>query len=230
MIRTREPRPAPIAKRHLLAELRDGLAWVFRKPVLRWLALTGFCCNFSTVSVWTMFLLYGTGDLHFSSTTLGMVFSVSSVGGLVGATLSHRVIRRFPIGRVYFVSLTVLLGPLIIVLAGGPRAVLTGVVTLSFFTSYLGLGVANVVVVSLRQTTTPLSMMSRMTACFRTLLFGGGALGGLVAGLLCEAIGPKHALVAAAILSAAVVVALLFSPVSRLRALPPLAEEPTAAA
>lgn len=230
LIRTVEPKPEPTVKRHVLVELRDGLAWVFQKPILRWLALIGFCCNFSMITVWTMFLLYGTHELHLSSSTLGAIFSTASVGGLLGAIISRKVIARFPLGRVYFVAQTALLiGPTVIVLAAGPKVVVVGLVILSFFTTYLGLGIANVIIVSLRQTTTPQSMMSRMTACFRTLLFGGGALGGLTAGLLSGGIGDKNALIVAAAFSAAAIIGLILSPVSRLRELPPPATEPTAA-
>ncbi|MEV1172612.1 MFS transporter [Nonomuraea sp. NPDC049784] len=82
--------------------------------------------------------------------------------------------------------------------------------------SLLGTGV---IIVSLRQTVTPPSMMGRMTALFRTLLFGGGALGGLSAGLLAGAIGAHAALTIAAAASAAVIIGLFASPVSRLREL-----------
>ncbi|WP_371679401.1 MFS transporter [Streptomyces sp. NBC_01276] len=228
LIRTPEPRPAPTAERHVLGELRDGLRWVLRQPVLRWLALVGFCCNFSMITVWTMFLLYGTHGLELSPTTLGTVFATASVGGLLGALVSRRAIARFPLGRVYFAAQSaLLLGPSVIVLAGGPKPVVVGLVTASFFTTYLGLGIANVIIVSLRQISTPPSMMSRMTACFRTLLFGGGALGGLTGGLLTGAIGERNALAVAASCSAAVVVALVFSPVSRLRTLPTAIGEPS---
>ncbi|MET8629230.1 hypothetical protein ABZW30_36780 [Kitasatospora sp. NPDC004669] len=71
------------------------------------------------------------------------------------------------------------------------------------------------IIVSLRQAVTPQSMMGRMTAAFRMLLFGGGSLGGLSAGLLTGQLG---ALTVAATGSAVVVMALLLSPVSRLRA------------
>jgi len=63
-------------------------------------------------------------------------------------------------------------------------------------------------------------MMGRMTAVFRTLLFGGGALGGLTAGLLSDAVDPRTALAIAATASAAVVIALVASPVTRVRGLP----------
>lgn len=229
LIRTHEPRPEPAAKRLLLTELRDGLHWVLRDRILRWLALVGFCCNFSMITVWTMFLLYGTRDLHLTSTTIGGIFTTASVGGLIGAVISRRVIGRFRIGRVYLVAQSaLLLGPTLIVLAAGPRPVMVGMFILSFFTTYLGLGVAGVIIVSLRQTSTPQSMMGRMTAVFRTLLFGGGALGGLCAGILAGALGARNALTVAAVASAAVVIALILSPVSRLRDLPPPSTRGTA--
>jgi MFS family permease len=217
----KEPRPERPERRHLAVEIREGLAWVFGTRVLRWLAAIGFCCNFSMITVWTMFLLYGTRDLHLAASTLGAIFATASVGGLIGATVSRKVIARFRLGRVYFCAQTaLLLGPTLIAAATSPKSVVVALATASFFTTYLGLGIANVVIVSLRQATTPPAMLSRMTACFRMLLFGGGALGGLTAGLLSGAIGDRAALVAAAAFSAAVIVALAVSPVTRLRELP----------
>ncbi|MEV0644055.1 MFS transporter [Phytomonospora sp. NPDC050363] len=220
VIRTREPRPEPV-RRHLGNELRDGLNWVLRNPILRALALIGFCCNFSMVSTWTMFLLYADRDLALGSAVIGGIFATASVGGLIGAVVSRKVIARFPLGRVYLVAQTaLLLGPALIAVAGGPTPVLVAMFVASFFTTYLGLGVAGVIIVSLRQTSTPQSMMGRMTAVFRTLLFGGGALGGLAAGLLAGGLGARGGLIAVAVASAAVVIGLLLSPVSRLREVP----------
>ncbi|WP_337661947.1 MFS transporter [Actinoalloteichus sp. AHMU CJ021] len=231
LIRTREPKPEVTTERRASRELKEGLAWVFGKPLLRWLAIIGFCCNFSMITTWTMFLLYGTRTVGLDSTTLGLIFGTASIGGLIGAVVSRRVVGRFPVGPTYFVAQTgLLLGPLLIVLASGPQPVMIGMFIASFFTTYFGLGIANVIIVALRQTLTPQSMMGRMTACFRTLLFGGGALGGLCAGLLADAIGARNALVVAAVGSAAVVVGLILSPVSRLRKMPDAVTEtpPTA--
>ncbi|MCC9306232.1 MFS transporter [Kitasatospora sp. RB6PN24] len=230
LIRTPEPRPEPAAERHLWRELREGLGWVMRDGVLRALALIGFCCNFSMITVWTMFLLYGTHDLHLGSTVLGTVFAIASIGGLIGALISRKVIARFPLGRVYLVAQSaLLLGPSLIPAAAGPRPVMIGIFILSFFTTYLGLGVAGVIIVSLRQAVTPQSMMGRMTAAFRTLLFGGGSLGGLSAGLLTAQLGARGALTVAAVGSAVVVIGLVLSPVSRLKDLPPATKGPATA-
>lgn len=227
LIRTREPRPSPAPGRHMGRELRDGLRWVLGDRILRWLAFLGFCCNFSTMTVWTLFLLYGTRDLKLEAALLGGVLATASVGGLVGAVVSRRLITRFPVGRVYLAAhLALFLGPALIAVAAGPRPVMVGLFVLSFFITYLGLGVGGVIVVSLRQTCTPRSMMGRMTAVFRTLLFGGGALGGMSAGVLAGALGAGDALTAVAVGSAALVVAPAVSPVVRLRRLPDPVPDP----
>jgi hypothetical protein len=82
----------------------EGLVWVLRDPILRWLAFIGFCCNFSMNTVWTMFLLHATHDLHLASSLIGLIFGMPSVGGLLGAIISRKVINSFPLGRVYLIA------------------------------------------------------------------------------------------------------------------------------
>ncbi|MBR7827843.1 MFS transporter [Actinospica sp. MGRD01-02] len=223
LVRAPEPAPEPSGPRSVTGELRDGLRWVLGDRLLRALALVGACCNFSMVTVWTMFLLYASATLHLGSAEIGGIFASASVGGLLGATISRPVISRFRAGRVYLVAQSaLLLGPVLVAAApaGGPRSLLLGLCVASFFLTYLGLGVAGVIIVSLRQAMTPQAMMGRMTAAFRTLLFGGGALGGLFAGLLSGAVGARTALVVAAGLSAFAVLGLVLSPVNRITAIP----------
>ncbi|MEU9048106.1 MULTISPECIES: MFS transporter [unclassified Kitasatospora] len=223
LIRTPEPRPEPSAQgRHLGRELAEGLRWVFGDRVLRPLALVAPFCNFSMVSVWTVFVLYAVRDQGLTPTGIGVVFSASSVGGLVGAALSGRIIKRFRLGTVYAVSMTAIFtSPLLLPFADASKPVMTALFVGSFFISYLGLGVAGVVMVSLRQTLTPKPLMGRMNAAFRTLLFGGGSLGGLLGGVIGGALGLRGGLAAIAVGSALMLVPLALSPVSRLRHLPP---------
>lgn len=224
-IHTPEPAPAG-GRRSVRLELVEGLRWVFTKPILRWLALIGFCCNFSMITVWTMFLLYATHDLQLSAGTIGIVFGAASVGGLIGAAVSGRVIRRLPLGRAYLIGQSLLLlGPGLLLPAAGPLTMPLCVA--SFFLTYLGLGVAGVIIVSVRQTMTPHNLMARMTAAFRTLLFGGGALGGLAAGLLSGAIGPYAALAVAAAASTLVLIPLVRSPIVRLTTMPAAPKTPS---
>jgi MFS family permease len=222
LVRTPEPEPQSAGtKRNIPAEVREGLGFVMRHPILRPLVMIGPFCNFSMITVWTMFLLYAARDQKLSAAVIGLVFSASSVGGLIGGLVSKAVVKRFPLGPVYAVSMSaIFLGPLLIPLASGPRGERIGMFIASFFVSYLGLGVANVVMISLRQTCTPPALMGRMNAAFRTLLFGGGSLGGLCSGLIAGAFGLRAGLTGVAVGSALVIFGVLASPVSRLRALP----------
>ncbi len=219
-VRAAEPTPATGPRRHLLAEVREGVVHVAAHRVLRPLALLGPLCNFFMVSIWTTFLLYAARTQHLSPGLIGLVFSASSVGGLAGGLLSGRLLGSYRLGAVYVAAMSlVFAGPLLLVLADGsaPRVVAWSIG--SFFVGYLGLGVANVVMVSLRQTCTPPEMMGRMNAAFRTLLFGGGSLGALAGGFVAGAVGLRPALLGLAVCSAGAVVLVVCSPVGRLRSI-----------
>lgn len=232
LIRVKEPAPQPPpGKRHLGRELRDGVRWVFGHRTLRQLAMLAPFTNFSLTSVSTLFLLYGVREKGLSPQMIGLVYSVSSVGALLGALSSAAVIRRYRVGTVYGVALTgIYAGPLLLALAGGPRPVLIGMFVLSLLISYFGSGLSNVVQLSVRQTCTPQSLMGRMNAAFRTLLFGGGALGGLCAGLLGGALGLRAGLVVLVLCSAGMLIPLAMSPIVRLRAMPEPPGDPVPAA
>jgi len=228
-IRTAEPAPPPAAgRRHLGRELVDGVRWVFGHQILRPLAMLAPFTNFSLTCVSTLFLLYAVRDKGLSPATVGLIFSVAAVGALVGALLSKALIGRYRVGVVYGLALAgIYASPVLLPLAGGSRPMLIGMFMLSFVLAYFGGGLSNVVQLSLRQTCTPPSLMGRMTAAFRTLLFGGAALGGLCAGLIGGAMGLRAALALVAICSAATLVPIAMSAVVRLRAMPVPATDPT---
>jgi len=225
LIRTPESAPAaPVARRHLIPELADGLRWVFGNRYLRAIAVVGSFCNFVTMATSSMFILYAVRDRSIGSAMLGLILSVGAVGGILGSLISGRVVRRFPLGAIYRVSVAlVFLGPALIPLASGPIPLVAAMFTVSFFLIYLGLAVSNVIIMSLRQTVTPHSLMGRMNAAMRTLMFGGGSIGGPAAGLLAGAIGLHGALWIVAIGSAAMLVPIALSPIGRLREMLPAA-------
>jgi MFS family permease len=221
LIRVPEPHPpAPAERRRVGKELVEGLRWVFGHPYLRPVAFVGFFCNFFLMFVSSMFL-YAVRDRALSPSTLGLILSMGAAGGLLGSLIAGPTVRRGRLGRIYRLSMAaVFLGPALIPAAGGSKAVVEGMFIASFFVSYSGLSVANVVIVSLRQAVTPPSLMGRMSAGMRMMLFGGGALGSLTGGVLGGAIGLRGALAVAAVGSAAMVVPTALSPVARLAALP----------
>jgi MFS family permease len=168
-----------------------------------------------------LFLLYAVRDKGLDPATVGLVLSVSSAGALLGALVSKALIRRYRFGVVYGLALSgIYASPLLLPVAGGSRPVLIGMFMLSLVIAYFGGGLSNVMQLSLRQTCTPQALMGRMNAAFRTLLFGGGALGGLCAGLIGGAVGLRAGLTLVAICSAGMLVPIALSPVVRLPAIP----------
>lgn len=135
----------------------------------------------------------------------------------LGALFSRRLMARFPAGPLYVVALAGLyVAPILLPIASGPRPLALAVVVTGLLLSYLGSGLSNVIQLSLRQTHTPAALMGRMSAAFRTLLFGGGALGGLAAGLLAQAVGDHTALWITTAWSAAMVIPIAASPARHL--------------
>jgi MFS family permease len=222
LIRTPEKRPDPPAqKRRLLPELLDGLRWVFGNRYLRAVALVGGFCNFFLMANSSLFVIYAVRDKGLSPTLLGITFSIGAFGGLVGALVSNAIVRRLRLGLVYAVSVSsIFLSLLLIPSAQGPKAVLEVTFIASLFIGYFGVAVSNVVIVSMRQTLTPSTLMARMTAAMRTLMYGGGSLGGLAATLLGGAFGTHTALWVIAVGAALTVIPILLSPVARLHTMP----------
>jgi Na+/melibiose symporter-like transporter len=220
-IRTPEPAPPPAQDRHLRRELIEGTKWVFGHRFLRPLALLAPITNLAMTCVQTLFLLYAVRVKGLDAATVGLIMSLSAAGAMIGALVSKWFMSRFPVGLVYGIALGVLYAsPLLLLAAGGPRPVLVGMLGISFAISYFGGGLSNVIQLTLRQTCTPPTLMGRITAVFRTLLFGGAALGGLAAGMLGGALGVQTGMTVAVIGSAALVLPLALSPVLRLRRLP----------
>ncbi|OIJ86695.1 MFS transporter [Streptomyces colonosanans] len=221
-IRTPEPTPkAPRSRRHLRAELAEGLRWVFGNRWLRAIGLVGCSCNFLLTMVQSLFLLYAVRDRELSAAAVGFIMGAAAVGGLLGALVSGMVVRRLSVGTTYRVSVSIIfLGPLLIPAAAGPRWLVVVLFVASFFMEYFGSSVSNVLIVSLRQTITPQHLMGRMTAAMRMLLYGGGALGGPVGGLLAAVAGLHGALWIAGLISAVMLIPIILSPVGKLRDMP----------
>jgi MFS family permease len=228
LIRTTEPvvETAP-GGRHLRKELVEGLRWVFGNRYLRAIALVGVFCNFFTIGVSSMFIVYAVRDRGVSAALLGVILSLGAVGGILGAVAARPLLRWLPLGAGYRVALgTIFIGPLLIPLAPESKPVAVALFVCSFLLVYTGLGVANVLVQSLRQNLTPNSLMGRMGAAMRMALFGGGALGGPVAGAIATWWGLHTALWVLGLASAAMLVPLMASPVGRLREMPTEPELP----
>jgi MFS family permease len=221
-IRTVEPPPAPkLEDRSFRREIGEGLRFVIGNRYLRVIAALGSLYNFFFMFIEAMFVLFAVQTLGFSAGVLGLTLSAGAIGGFAGAASVGRLSKWLPVGRVYQVS--VLIGftsPVLLAAAGGPEAVAVAMVFCGLFLISFGLGIANVIAISLRQAITPKPLMARMNAAMRTLMYGLGSLGALAGGFVAAAIGLRAALWVAAIGSVSATLPLFGAQISRLRELP----------
>ncbi len=221
-IKTEEPSPERPAERHLLAEIREGLQLVLGNRYVRATTTQGGLWNFCYIMTDTIFLLYAIRELHFTPSLVGLVIGVGMTGGIIGSALASSFSRRFRYGPTIMIACGFgTLPTFLIPAAQGSRALLTVLFMVAYFLVRFGAVTANVLMITLRQTVTPARLLGRMNAAARTVLYTGGSLGAIAAGLLGSTIGLRSTLWVAAVGFALTLIPLLLSPIPTLRELPP---------
>ena len=222
-IRTPETVTSPADRKHVWAEMREGLAVVFRDRRLWSIAGCTATANLFANATFAILFLYAKSDLGFTDETLapafGVIFSVGAIGGLLGAVTAGRLARRLGIGA------TIVLGSLI----GGVAAVgilfatpATAFVVLvgTFALLNFSILVYNINQVSLRQALVPVRLQGRLNATMRFLVWGTVPLGSLLGGILGVVIGLRATVVVTVIGGLFAFAWVLFSPVRSLREMP----------
>lgn len=178
--------PTPKADRApLVPAIAEGLRWVFGNPWLRRIVATTSISNLFSTMTFTLLPLFLLRDLGFSALQLGLVFGAGSVGGLVGAVMSPRIVRAagemraIPIGALLFGGAALLL-PLVALVP----AIATPVLLAYGFAGSFGVLVYNIVQVSFRQRITPHELLGRMNASIRFVVWGVMPIAALLAGWL----------------------------------------------
>ena len=196
------PEPKPMARPrggNFVEEARQGIEVIWRSRVL--LAIAGVVSGIAVFNA--MFeagwLLYVSKDLGLEPGTLGLMFSVSSVGLLLGALIADRITRWAGVGRTIVLGVLIVgLSDLATPLAGG--SVILIIVLLTIANTFFGLGatIYGVSEVSLRQASTPLSLQGRMNGVMSSLELGLVPVGALIGGVLGQTIGLRPTLFLAA--------------------------------
>ena len=98
-----------------------------------------------------------------------------------------------------------------------PESTTFVILTVAFFASGFGIGVAIVLVVTVRQTVTSDRMMGRMNASYRFVVWGNLAVGAMLGGFLGSTLGLRATLVVGAVGIATAPAWIVLSPIGRLR-------------
>jgi len=185
--------------RHLRAEIAEGVAWLWRQPLIRYMAV--LISGLRGVGVGqALVILVLARHQHASPALIGLIFSIGSVGGVAGAFLAPFIQRRFSFGQVTITALWVeaLLWPC---LALAPNPLLLGLVVAGM--SVIGPS-ANAVQLGYRLSLIPDHLQGRVNSAFRLLAHACEPIGAAGTGVLLEKAGG----VATALIFSAVVLGL----------------------
>jgi MFS family permease len=177
-----ETRDAP--RRRPLAEIAEGVRWLWNMPFIRASAFGVAGANFIWGGV-SIVLVVRAKEHGASPATVGLIFSLLGAGGLLGALAAPRLTRRLSI-------------PVIVIGAFWVEAIMIGALAATHDPFLLGVLVAcavfpgpawNATVVAARLTLTPDRLRGRVNSAARLLSGSMIPLGALSAGLLVGATG-----------------------------------------
>ena len=203
----------------LRRELFAGLAFVFGHPVLRKIAACTGTANLFGSAASALEVVFLIRVVHVHPTTTGLLFSLGSLGGILGGVLSGRLARWIGSARIIWFSMLVF-GAIPIVMpltAPGWRVVLfpIGFAGLSFCAV-----VYNIAQLSYRQLICPPELLGRMNAAIRWIVWGTLPLGGLMGGALGSLVGIRPTIWVGVLGSWAAAFWVVFSPLRRMRNIP----------
>jgi len=195
VIRKQEEKPAVPegGKPRMRTELWEGLQYVVRHPLLRPQAICTGTSNFFSNVMFSIFLVYAVRTLDLSAAEIGIIFTLGSFGGLLGALVSQRVSKRFGVGRTT-IAMTFIFGTATFLVPLAPVDFPYPFLIASLLISSFAIVVYNITQVSLRQAIAPRRIQGRMNSVMRFLVWGTIPLGSLTGGVLASTIGLRPTL------------------------------------
>jgi predicted MFS family arabinose efflux permease len=170
--------------RNIWAEIHEGLLWLWRHPVLRFVAFLSFIGMFMDFGTVLLVIVIAT-KLHAEASAIGLIYAIAGVGGVVGVLLAAPMQKYFRFGQLmsgiyWFWSLLL---PLYLFAS---NTLVLGLITALTFT--LG-SVYTVAQFSFRLSLIPDALQGRVTSVFRLVAFLGPPLGSMITGTLLQTLG-----------------------------------------
>jgi predicted MFS family arabinose efflux permease len=209
-IKTRFQMERTDERRRLGMEIREGLAWLWHQPLIRYMAFLTGSLNFVFGGAFLCIIVLAQ-QMGASPFQIGLIGGISSIGGIVGAIIGATIQRRFSFGAVIISTLIVqgiawplqLLAPNIYVLGA-----IGGVI-------FLMGPIYNVVQFSYRIALIPDRLQGRVNSTFRLLAYGFIPIGSALAGVLLQQFGVTVAILAFGVVFVGAAVLTLFNPLIR---------------
>lgn len=229
MIRAREPRRATAAdaaahsratgRAGLRRELFAGLAFVFGHRVLRKIAACTATANLFGSIAGALEIVFLVRVVHVGPADTGLLFSLGSIGGILGGVLSGRLARWIGSARIIWFSVAVF-GVIPILMPFTALGWRLALFPIAFAGMTFMVVVYNIAQLSYRQMICPPHLLGRMNAAMRWIVWGTLPLGGLIGGALGSVVGIRMAILVGVVGSWAAAAWVIFSPLRTMRDIP----------
>ncbi|WP_239677250.1 MFS transporter [Natronosporangium hydrolyticum] len=191
-IRSREQRPARQPGARLRREIAEGLRFVFGQPLLRAIVMCTGTFNLFFALYTAMLIFFLRRDLEIGPGAIGLVLSIFSLGGLLGAVFARRFASWVGQGRAIWMS-TAFGTPFLLLMPFAEVGWRLWLAAAASAVAAAGGVIYKVTQVSFRQALTPDHLLGRMNATVRFLVWGAMPVGGLLGAVLGDRFGARVA-------------------------------------
>ncbi|HLS26173.1 MAG TPA: MFS transporter, partial [Beutenbergiaceae bacterium] len=212
--------------RHVLADLREGAAWVYRHRTLAPYAMGLHLWFLGHSLITTLYVFYANQELGLDAFAVGLTLACAGVSGVLAAGLAPRLGLRFGAGRICVVSDWITPLAYLGVLFAPPGGWGVAVLCAAYGVHGVGMGLKGPLEGSYRNAVTPNRLRGRMNATIRTFNWGMLALSGPLAGVMAVTWGNRLTITVGIGVLVLAAVVVTFSPFRRARM--PQETEPTA--
>jgi MFS family permease len=214
-----EPRSAPANRPPMIRQIAEGLEpWRHGGFLLPMLAVAA-TMNFGMMGVFALRIVFLVRTDGAAAGTAGVLISLGSLGGLLGAALARRAVTRFGSARTYL-AVSLATAPFMLLLPAAGHGWRLLLFPAGSFVVLAGLAMAGVITFTFRANYIPPHLLGRVTAATGFVVSGTVPLGAATAGALATAFGIRAALWALAALFAATPLFLLATSLRTLRDFP----------
>lgn len=228
-IKDREVPKPKTDRKPLKSEIAEGLKFVWNQRLIRAISFTTSTSNLFGTVVGTMFALYllSPKNLNLSVTSFGILMSIGSIGGLLGATVTPKLIKLVGEGPlvVWSAALSGAVQFLIPLAWYIPREwAIVPLAVQAFLTSFFAL-TYNITQVTARQRLCPEHLLGRMNASIRFMVWGSMPIGALISGILGTVFGVLPTIWVGCLFGFFSAGFVLFSPLRTMRQMPDKPDE-----
>jgi predicted MFS family arabinose efflux permease len=205
---------APLSRRALVADVREGLSFLWRHTTVRSMTLVAATQSVAGGAFMGQLIPWAATSLHVreGNWRLGVLFATWGIGVLLATVFVPRLVRRVGAARVTLLILP--FSAVLCALTALSANWVSGSIALLFWgAAYMGV-VLNTI--TYRQQVTPEPLMSRVNTTGRMLSFGlGSPIGALLGGAVAQLSQPRNGILAGASVTVVGVSVAWLSPLRR---------------